>query len=235
MNLPFLMFDLYKRSATISGDGSTTFRLEGLGVNEHFHSIHGAYSESMHIFIQAGLQSLLYRKRINILEVGFGTGLNALLTLIHQGEREIHYEGIEAYPLNRDEVSALNYDKQIDKKWSETFYKMHDLPSGEKFEIYPNFYYQKKTIKIEEAHFPDNYFDLVYFDAFSPALQPELWGEEIFEKLYAAMQFSSILVTYCAKGSVKRAMKASGFTVEGLPGPVGKREITRCRKKECEE
>lgn len=222
------MLDFTKRTPTISEDGSTTFRIDGS--DEHFHSVHGAYNESMHIYINTGLQALKDRENIAILEVGFGTGLNALLTLAHQEGREIHYHAIEAYPLNMDEVKLLNYTNLIDDTWGQSFLEMHTLLSGEEVEIYPKFFFRKTIQKLEEALLRPNYFDLVYFDAFSPDLQPELWSEEIFQKVWLAMNNKSILTTYCAKGWVKRAMKKVGFTVEGLPGPAGKREISKAVK-----
>lgn len=222
------MLDFTKRTAVISEDGSSTFHIDGS--EEHFHSVHGAYNESMHIFIHAGLNTLANRQKINILEVGFGTGLNALLTLIHQTKREIHYDGIEAYPLNEDEVKVLNYSKQVGNQWEDSLLKIHDLPPDEETEISQGFFLKKRIGKIENLFLPENHYDLVYYDAFSPIIQPELWDEEIFKKLFVAMKKHAILTTYCAKGSVKRAMKSAGFQLEGLPGPIGKREMTRARK-----
>lgn len=217
------------RITVSSADGSSTLQIAG--TNEHFHSVHGALNESMHIYIKAGMQTLKDRESVNILEVGFGTGLNALLTLIHRKNCAIRYHGIEAYPLREEEVKSLNYTMLIDNQWEEYFLKMHAMDEENEVGIIPGFFFRKSLRKLEEMMFPENQYDLVYFDAFSPDLQPELWSEEIFQRIYNAMKKDSILVTYCAKGRVKRAMKAVGFSVEGLPGPTGKREISKAVKK----
>lgn len=221
--------DFYKRTHIISEDGSSTLRIDG--VDEHFHSIHGAYNESMHIYIQTGLWACDDIEDVSILEVGFGTGLNAILTQIHQGGRKIHYHGIEAYPLKEKEIEMLNYSSFLNDFHYSVFRKMHEIMKDEEIEISPNLFFRKSISKVEDISFPDNYYDLVYFDAFSPDIQPEMWQEEIFQKLYKSMRTNGILVTYCAKGWVKRAMKSAGFQVEGVPGPVGKREISRASKK----
>jgi tRNA U34 5-methylaminomethyl-2-thiouridine-forming methyltransferase MnmC len=218
------------RITVSSADGSSTLRIAG--TDEHFHSVHGALNESMHIYIEAGMRVLKNRESVNILEVGFGTGLNALLTLIYQENRTIRYHGIEAYPLREEEVKSLNYNTMLmDDQWEEYFFKMHAVDAVDEVEIAPGFFFRKSLRKLEEMMLSENQYDLVYFDAFSPDLQPELWSEEIFQRIYNAMTKDSVLITYCAKGRVKRAMKATGFTVEGLPGPVGKREISRAVKK----
>ncbi|MDL2307994.1 tRNA (5-methylaminomethyl-2-thiouridine)(34)-methyltransferase MnmD [Bacteroidales bacterium OttesenSCG-928-B11] len=219
------MKDFTKRTITISEDGSSSLRIEG--TDEHFHSVHGAYNESMHVYINAGLKMMGEKREIAVLDVGFGTGLNALLTLVNQDNRVIHYHGIEAYPLQENEFKALNYTSIVGKKWDEIFRYIHVLKSDDEVEISSNFFFKKSIIKLEDICLFAGKYDIVYFDAFSPDLQPELWSEEIFRKIYKAMVDGGILMTYCAKGWVKRVMKTVGFTVEGLPGPIGKREISR--------
>lgn len=209
-------------------DGSSTLKL--LQFDEQYHSIHGALNESMHIFIHSGLEKI-DTNPIHILEVGFGTGLNALLTYYYHHNRKIKYCGIEAYPLTDEEIDKLNYVQQINPDLKEVFHQLHHCQNNETIDITNEFSFTKKIMKVENYAFEKDYYDLVYYDAFSPNTQPELWNVELFEKIYYGMKKGGILITYCAKGSVKRAMKSAGFDVIGLPGPIGKREITQCIKK----
>ena len=220
---------LEKRVVEITEDGSSTLKLTEF--DEQFHSIHGAVNESLHIYINAGLNFLQERKSLKIAEVGFGTGLNAILTLQNQENRKIEYHAIEAYPLKKEEYRQLNYNKFIDSKLANIYQRMMQFEEGRWMEMNAKFRLKVSVAKIEEISLESGEYDLVYFDAFGPATQPELWTEKIFKKIYQSMSKNSVLVTYCSKGAVKRAMKSVGFEVSGLPGPIGKREITRCLKK----
>jgi tRNA U34 5-methylaminomethyl-2-thiouridine-forming methyltransferase MnmC len=220
---------LEKRVVEITEDGSATLKLTEF--DEQFHSIHGAVNESLHIYINAGLKFLRERECLKIAEVGFGTGLNAILTLQNQENREIEYHAIEAYPLKEEEYKQLNYNQFIDSGLTDAYRRMMQFDEGKWMEINARFRLKVSVAKIEDIHLENGEYDLVYFDAFGPATQPELWTGKIFEKIYQSMSKNSVLVTYCSKGAVKRAMKSAGFEVSGLPGPIGKREITRCLKK----
>lgn len=222
------MSKFLKRTPFITEDGSSSLRLDELP--EHYHSMHGAYKESMHIYIKSGLHFFPDFAVIKILEMGFGTGLNAALTLCNKGNRLIDYHTIEAYPLTLEEVGLLNYKTYTGNKYYSEFLRMHSVQTAEKIWIDKKFRFTKTINTIEHTELEDGY-QLVYYDAFSPEIQPELWTAEILGKLYSTMASDSILVTYCAKGSVKRNMKAAGFEVESIEGPPGKREITRCFKK----
>jgi len=218
----------------ITADGSHT--LYSREFDQHYHSIHGAVTESRHIFIEAGLHHALARRDIhftgplNILEIGFGTGLNALLTLA-EAERNgirIHYTAIEAYPLTDRIWRALNYPVLFGSAdYHAVFSKLH-LADWEKPESLSACFTLLKHRTTLESYSPTGgYFDLVYFDAFDPAAQPELWTPEIFSKLHQAMKPGGILVTYSVKGTVTRTLRSSGFQIEKLPGPPGKRHILR--------
>lgn len=219
------------REITTTADGSKTLFVPFW--DEHYHSIHGARQESLHVFIDAGLKYIFDRNPsqvINIFEVGLGTGLNALLTAQYLKDTNhlVEYQSIEAYPLNEEEVHALNYVQPEEVSYS-LFQKIHQSPWGEWASISP----QMNLLKIHsylENWSTDRKIDLVYFDAFAPSAQPQLWTEEIFRLIFDSMSEEGVLVTYCAKGVVKRAMKAVGFKVEAIPGPPGKREMTRAHK-----
>ena len=215
-----------------TSDGSDT--IFSSSVKENYHSSHGAVQESKHIFIDAGLMHIARGSTtLNILEVGFGTGLNALLTLIEAGTlgKKIIYTTIEAFPLDAGIWEKLNYPKIIaPTDYTEIFSILHLASWNRNVEISDLFRLHKIHKKLEDYQLADGAFDLVYFDAFSPVVQPELWSQAIFEKLYSAMTAGAILTTYSVKGEVIRAMKASGFSVEKIPGPPGKRHITRASK-----
>ena len=221
-----------ERHIIITEDGSNSIFHEAL--NEHFHSVHGALQESTHIFIRAGLHEAASEfDNLNILEVGFGTGLNALLTLADPiiTSRLVNYTAIEPFPLSGEIVSKLNYT--IDPVYSpyrELFLMMHKQPPAIPVQLTPLFIFNRLDKKVEEIQFEESNFNLVYFDAFSPQVQPELWTAELFSSIYRGLQTGGLLVTYSCKGSVKRSLKAAGFKVEQLPGPPGKREITRAVK-----
>ena len=218
-----------KRRIITTGDGSKTIQIEDW--DEQYHSKHGAVQEAYHVFIEHGLR-LFQNKKINLLEIGFGTGLNAFITLLEAPKQQlsIDYVGIEAFPVSKEEVEALDYCQQLDASNNrEAFQRMHGSPWEETTSITPDFSLLKQKMDFKEIE-EENLFNLIYFDAFGARVQPELWTEEIFLKMYHALEKGGILVTYAAKGSVRRAMQAVGFTVERLPGPPGKREMLRAIK-----
>ena len=220
-----------KRQFLITGDGSITIHLPEW--NEQYHSKHGAIAEARHVFIEAGLKhsvKTFQGQPIDILEIGLGTGLNAILTLLeaHSEGIEVNYTGVEAYPVSMEEVEKLNYTKLIPGSAS-LFKLMHEQPWDWDNELAPGFRLEKQQKFFSEINDQDK-FHLVYFDAFGPRVQPELWTEEIFGKMFKALKAGGVLVTYSAKGSVRRAMQNIGFEVERLPGPPGKREMLRAVK-----
>ncbi|RKN79953.1 tRNA (5-methylaminomethyl-2-thiouridine)(34)-methyltransferase MnmD [Ulvibacterium marinum] len=218
-----------KRKVVTTADGSKTIYLEDW--DEHYHSKHGAVQEAYHVFIKSGL-SLFKNSPISILEIGFGTGLNALITFM-EAERmdlNISYTGVEAYPPSPTEIGQLNYITELKvKEFQSAFEKMHECPWEEDCGISNNFVLHKQQIDFLTID-AKALFDLVYFDAFGARVQPELWTDTIFEKMFLALKKGGILVTYSAKGSVRRAMQSVGFIVERLPGPPGKREMLRAKK-----
>ena len=213
----------------ITSDGSHSLFVPEL--NEHYHSIHGAVQESLHVFIRAGLNNFSAKKEISILEMGFGTGLNALLTLTENKDiPTIHYDSLEAHPLPPEITERLNFATLIDDDNAGTLLKrMHEVAWDVKEKITEHFFLTKISTSLQ-CFVPYKKYDLIYFDAFAPAVQPELWTKEIFDKMFGMLNDEGILVTYCAKGEVKRNMKAAGFVIEALPGPKGKREMTRGKK-----
>jgi len=223
-----------KRKIVTTGDGSTTIQITDW--NEQYHSMHGAVQEARHVFLKMGLDFWMNenpdQKTLHILEIGFGTGLNALLTLMHAEKSSVNllYEGVEAYPVSSEELAQLNYLEAADAQVFEAvFEKMHQLP-WEQTEIITEAFQLKKRKQTFETLEDQDQHDLIYFDAFGARVQPELWEEPIFEKMYRALKAGGVLVTYAAKGSVRRAMQAVGFKVERLPGPPGKREMLRAVK-----
>jgi tRNA U34 5-methylaminomethyl-2-thiouridine-forming methyltransferase MnmC len=215
----------------ITEDGSSSLYLEE--INESYHSKYGAVNESRHVFIKSGLHQFKGEKQVHILEVGFGTGLNALLTLVEACAEEttIHYDAIEPYPLSEVINEKLNYSELPGfEQTKDYFMVMHKAPFDKTIKINDNFTLRKLIQKLEKINLNDNFYHLVYFDAFSPEVQPELWTLEIFSKLFCLMRPGAIMVTYCAKGNVRRNMKEAGFEVERLPGPKGKREMIRASK-----
>ncbi len=232
-----------------TGDGSDTLFVPEL--NEHYHSTFGAVQESQHIFIGAGLRLMIDDLRLtitnstdrchassdnptlNILEIGFGTGLNALLTLMESEKTgiNIHYTSIEAYPLEENIWRKMNYpDMTGSSDKSLLFEKLHQAEWNKNVAISPLFTLHKIHEVLESFHPAAEQFNLIYFDAFGPGVQPWLWTEQIFNRLFHGIVPGGILVTYSVKGLVVRALKAAGFTVEKLSGPPGKRHILRARK-----
>lgn len=212
-----------------TGDGSHTLLVPDL--NEHYHSTFGAIQESMHVFIDAGLDKCKGKQNIAILEMGFGTGLNALLTVLNMTDASILYHGVEAYPLEKEVLAGLNYPELLSNaNAKDVFSKLHDAEWGKKVLINENYHLIKINGKIQEIKLPVNFYELVYFDAFAPDIQPELWAEEIFTKIFHAMKPGGILVTYSAKGLVKQNLRKAGFVVKRLAGPPGKKHMLRAEK-----
>lgn len=215
----------------ITEDGSTSVFIPEL--DEHYHSIHGALQESLHVFIDAGLKYKINpNASLDILEIGFGTGLNALLTCIiaYENNNTVNYTAIEKYPLAEELIAELNYCSIIKaNSCSQYFSFIHSCNWETEIEISNFFKLKKCKSDIADVSF-EQQFDVIYFDAFAPSAQPELWTETVFNSMFKALKHGGILVTYCAKGIVKRTMKQAGFMVEALPGPKGKREMTRAFK-----
>lgn len=210
-------------------DGSTTIHLKEW--DECYHSKHGAIQEAQHVFIKNGL-SLFPNQSVSILEIGFGTGLNAFISFLESSKlnQSINYVGVEAYPVNATEVLAMNYVDELNaKSQKEVFEKMHESKWNEKIELTSEFELIKRKQFFDEIDDIEQ-FDLIYFDAFGYRVQPELWSTAIFQKMYTALRPGGKLVTYAARGVVKRSMIEVGFTVEKLPGPPGKREMFRASK-----
>ena len=224
-----------KREILITSDGSTTIHLPDW--NEQYHSKHGAIQEAMHVFIKHGL-SLFYnateneKDGISILEIGFGTGLNAFITFLEAQKNSltIDYVGVEAYPVSNSEIDKLNYISELKaSSFKEVFNSLHSTSWDKKIAISNNFQLTKRKQFFEDIN-DKNSFNIIYFDAFGAQNQPELWTAIIFEKMYKALREKGVLVTYSAKGSVRRALQEVGFNVERLPGPPGKREMLRATK-----
>ena len=200
-----------------------------------YHSTRGAISESKHVFIQNGLQYVheqFQAKEIAILEVGFGTGLNAFMTYLYSKENDlkINYHSIEAYPVQLAAVSQLNYTNEFSEQDKIVFNQMHQQEWNREGQVSNSFTLTKHLCLVEEFNSQQK-FDIIYFDAFSPSEQPELWTEQMFKKMYDLLNENGVLVTYCAQGQMKRNMKQVGFKNQSLPGALGKREMTRGLKK----
>lgn len=255
-----------EKALRLCEDGSHTLFSER--VKECYHSIHGAYTESMHIFINYGLRAVIERnvkKRdacrpefelfintedhnktdslsdlemeakqntIRILEVGFGTGLNALLTALETEKSNISvsYLGLEPFPILTETLQQLNYCTFLAGNSEQFFTEMHASEWNKSYPLHPDFCFKKQQVGFMEVELQFAGFDLIYFDAFSPEAQPDIWEPKVFEKCYNVLAKNGILVTYCAKGAIKRALKSAGFIIENFPGPPGKREITRAYK-----
>jgi len=222
-----------KRKIITTADGSKTIHIEDW--NEQYHSKHGAIQEAQHVFIKEGLQHYSANNKstsVDILEIGFGTGLNAFLTLLEADniKSKINYVGVEAYPVSMDDINQLNYVELISAENETVFNKLHTVSWEKEHEITSNFKLQKRQQFFSEIK-DNNAFDLIYFDAFGARVQPELWSKSIFETMYKALKPNGVLVTYAAIGEVKRNMKALGFMVERLKGPPGKRHMLRATKK----
>ena len=213
-----------KREIIKTLDGSTTIHLPDW--DECYHSKHGAIQEAYHVFILNGL-SLIEEKRVSILEIGFGTGLNAFITLLEaqKNNLNIHYTGIEAYPISKEEAIEMNYLQELKaEKFEAEYKKMHDCTWEENHILNPNFSLIKRKQFFQEIQ-DKNTFDLIYFDAFGYRVQPELWSTQIFKNMFESLKDNGILVTYAARGVIKRSMQEVGFIVKKVAGPPGKREM----------
>ena len=218
-----------------TADGSLTLYVPAL--DEHYHSMNGAVQESQHVYIAAGLLYYIHDRfqyyktndkesqvEIQVLEFGFGTGLNAFLTALESDKHKvrIRYVALEKFPLSQDITNQLNYSEE----YQSLFCDIHQSEWGIPVSITPYFSLQKLAVDFDAFTFPD-FYDVVYYDAFAPDKQPEVWSQELFEKLFSSMNMGGILTTYCAKGSIRRMMQQAGLTVERIPGASGKREMLR--------
>ncbi len=212
-------------------DGSHSLYVPEL--EEHYHSTKGAVQESLHVFINAGLEKISEKtSQVRVFEVGFGTGLNAILTSIAaiKQNMNIHYTSIETFPIPEMVYKDLNFCELLGDEYQEDFQKMHQQEWGMYNEINSAFKLKKLEVSFQDYQTSEN-FNLIYFDAFGPDKQPEMWTQDLFDKCYQMLDNDGVLVTYSAKGAVRRALKASGFEVNRLPGPPGKREMLRGIKK----
>ena len=204
-------------------------------MNETYHSTNGAVAESKHIYINYGLNHFINtRETINILEMGFGTGLNAILTLdcALTHKKQVHYFTVEKYPVTLNEIIELDYSTTLDSpNLKSEFLSLHELDFEKHHEINPYFSFSKHHTDLKVITLPKNKFQIIYFDAFAPQHQPDLWTLEILQKMYDCLALDGFLITYCAQGQFKRNLKAIGFEITSLPGTVGKREITKAIKK----
>ena len=213
----------------LTADGSNTLFVPEL--NEHYHSVKGALTESEHIFIRMGLEHHPSPSP-RVLEIGFGTGLNAFLTLLYadKAQRLVHYTTLERYPVPSELIEQLDYPERICPERVADFYALHRAAWEEDVQITPYFTLHKIQTDFTTYGFPDKY-DVIYFDAFAPEKQPEMWTQALFARLFECLNPEGILTTYCAKGVVRRTLQVVGFTVERLSGPPeGKREILRASK-----
>ena len=219
-----------KREVVETGDGSKTIMI--IDLDENYHSSHGALQEAMHVFIKNGLNSTP-KAEVNVFEMGFGTGLNAFLTGVtaKEVEKKVFYQGVEAYPVDKLELEALGYKNVLGEKNSSIYTKINQIDWEKVIQVTDNLKVLKNEAKLQDLKLQDNFFDIIYYDAFGPRAQDEMWSVELFQKMYNSLQKGGFLVTYCAKGQVKRNMKEVGFEIERLEGPPGKREMTRAWKR----
>lgn len=215
-----------------TSDGSHTILSDIFGVS--YHSKYGAIQETQHVFITSALQQkALEQTNIAVLDIGFGTGLNALMTYIEAKNRNLNvtYVGVEAFPISLETAKSLNFTSLLNEPdtTNGVFIKMHESPWSTPIQLTEYFNFTKLNQRFQDLAFT-NQFDVIYFDAFAPSSQPELWEAPIMQIMYDALVANGILTTYCAKGVVKRTMKGVGFQIERLPGPPGKREMTRAKK-----
>lgn len=219
------------RELIVTKDGSHS--LLHTELNETYHSVHGAIQESRHVFIDKGLSHILSHNGladVNILEVGFGTGLNALLSAQAAAHFQVrlNYATIEAFPIAREVWSKLNYTDTLGD--AALFETLHEASWEIEHTVLPNFLLKKYYATLQEVKLLPEAFDLIYYDAFAPAKQPEMWTHDILEKVAGTMRSNGVLVTYCARGQLKRDLVALGLKVETLPGPPGKKEMVRATK-----
>lgn len=214
-------------------DGSST--LYNTAVGEHYHSVHGAVQESRHIFIDLALEHRLLSgtsASLSVLEFGFGTGLNALLSLLYAQEHKLalRYTSLELYPVEAELWRNLDFALE-QAEAGQYLQALHTAPWGKWQEIGEGERFALRKLQCDmQTYIPEEGYDLIYFDAFSPEVQPELWSEELFRRLYACANSQAVLTTYCAKGEVRRRLQRAGWLVKRLPGPPGKREVLRAMK-----
>ena len=215
---------MQKLQLQVTADGSHTLFLPEM--DEHYHSVNGAVQESQHVYINAAFNRC-FKETIHVLEIGFGTGLNAFLTALEAEKRKVKviYTALEKYPLTSEITNHLNYS-DIN---GDLFQKIHFSEWEKPIPITAFFSLNKIQIDFKDFDYYGNY-DVVYYDAFAPDKQPEVWSQEIFNKIYSSMNSGGIMTTYCAKGIIRRMMKQAGFEVERIPGPPGKREMLRSTK-----
>ena len=212
-------------------DGSHSFLVPEL--NEQYHSVHGAVQESEHVFLKMGLDEYIYHNKgdsmINVFELGFGTGLNALLSArwAKVNQRIINYTSIEKYPLNENEFKQLNYGDFVGEK--KLYQNIITSKWGEFVKISNWFKLRKFELDVTKRGLPSG-FDIIFFDAFAPKKQPKLWEVSIFEKMFSILNSRGFLVTYCCQGQARRNMISAGFSVEKVQGPPGKREMLKAKK-----
>ena len=209
-------------------DGSHT--LFSPQFDEIYHSRNGAIAESQHIFIRNGLDAC-HKAEINVFELGFGTGLNAFLSWIYAEAKEmkINYHSIELYPVSPEIISMINYPDILGNR--DRFQQLHDAKWDETEILSPYFSLHKAKTSVLDLLFPASTFDVIFFDAFSPEKQPDMWTTDVFIKMFEILSPNGILVTYCSKSYVRRNMQQVGFEVTKLPGPAGKRDMVRATKK----
>ena len=226
-------FCYMQREVIITADGSRTIFIPEM--NEHYHSSHGALQEALHVFIQNGFSLFYERNEVVVFEMGFGTGLNAFLTLLeaHRTGKKVRYKGIEAYPVSLEMALDMEYPAKIGQGFDSEFKKIHEVQWNESVVIDPFFELEKIGSRIEDYQYVPGTVDLIYFDAFGPRAQSDMWELPVLEKMADLLKPGGVLVTYCAKGQFKRDLRALGLEVESLPGPPGKREMTRAVKKEA--
>lgn len=219
-----------KREVVETEDGSKTIHLPT--INESYHSTHGAVQEAKHVFIKSGFDEIK-KKSFSVLEIGFGTGLNSIITFI-EGKKKgktINYTGLEAFPISKEEMNELGYFKLDEfSNYKEVYLNLHSTDWEKPVQISDEFSLLKIHQPLIDFSPESASFDLIYFDAFGPDIQPEMWTVEVFKKMYESLKSEGILVTYSAKGQVRRNMLSVGFEVEKIPGPPGKREMLRARK-----
>lgn len=219
-----------KRQFIKTADGSTSIYLEEM--DEHYHSKHGAIAESNHIFIRNGLLPKSGLNEISVFEVGMGTGLNVMTTIKAAEEHQllVDYHTVEAFPIKEEELNFINFSDLLSIEES-LFQEIHSSPWEKSVQLMPNFKLTKYQKKLNELELKTEQFDVIYFDAFAPEKQEEMWTESIFRKMFDSLKSEGILVTYCVKGVIRRRLQAVGFTVEKLKGPEGgKREMCRAWK-----
>ena len=213
-----------KKHLVTTADGSSSIYIPEM--DEHYHSSNGAIQEALHVFLKNGIKRF-EAKDLTIFELGFGTGLNALISMIHSSSsRKVNYHSIEAYPVESELIKGINYCQIIGDKYQESFSLLHSCDWENVHQITSDFSFKKIHSKIEDYQLQENYYDIIFYDAFGPKAQSEMWEIDILEKMYAGLKKGGELVTYCAQGQFKRNLKAIGFEVIALPGPPGKREMT---------